>query len=46
MEEYLMHYGIKNQKWGIRRFQNEDGSLTAEGKKKIFQRISIWKGFR
>lgn len=34
MEECLMHYGVKNQKWGIRRFQNEDGSLTAEGKKR------------
>ena len=27
-----MHHGIKGQKWGVRRFQNEDGSLTAEGK--------------
>lgn len=33
-EEYLMHHGIKGQKWGIRRFQNEDGSLTAEGREK------------
>lgn len=31
MAEYLMHHGIKGQKWGIRRFQNEDGSLTKEG---------------
>ena len=30
--EYLSHHGIKGQRWGIRRFQNEDGSLTAEGK--------------
>ena len=30
--EYLQHYGIKGQKWGVRRFQNEDGTLTAEGK--------------
>ena len=29
-----MHYGIKGQKWGVRRFQNEDGSLTLEGKKR------------
>lgn len=28
---YLMHHGIKGQKWGIRRFQNEDGSLTKRG---------------
>ena len=28
----LLHYGIKGQKWGIRRYQNPDGSLTAEGK--------------
>lgn len=30
----LQHHGIKGQKWGIRRFQNEDGSLTDEGKKR------------
>ena len=28
----LYHHGIKGQKWGIRRFQNEDGTLTEEGK--------------
>lgn len=28
----LYHYGIKNQKWGVRRYQNEDGSLTLAGK--------------
>ena len=28
---YVCHYGIKGQKWGIRRFQNEDGSLKAAG---------------
>ena len=27
----LQHHDIKGQKWGIRRFQNPDGSLTAEG---------------
>ncbi len=27
----LAHHGIKGQKWGIRRYQNEDGSLTDEG---------------
>ena len=29
----LYHHGIKGQKWGVRRFQNEDGSLTDAGKK-------------
>ena len=28
---YLAHHGVKGQKWGIRRYQNPDGSLTAEG---------------
>lgn len=28
----LEHHGIKGQRWGIRNFQNEDGTLTAEGK--------------
>ena len=32
--EILAHYGIKNQKWGVRRFQNEDGSLTPEGRER------------
>ena len=27
----LYHYGVKGQKWGIRRYQNPDGSLTEEG---------------
>lgn len=30
----LYHHGIKGQKWGVRRFQNEDGSLTAKGVKR------------
>ena len=30
----LYHHGIKGMKWGIRRYQNEDGSLTAAGKKR------------
>lgn len=30
--DYLMHYGIKGQKWGVRRYQNTDGSWTAAGR--------------
>lgn len=34
-EEYLAHHGILGQKWGVRRYQNPDGSLTEEGRKRI-----------
>ena len=30
-DAYLVHHGIKGQKWGVRRFQNKDGSYTKEG---------------
>ena len=30
----LQHHGIKGQKWGVRRFQNADGSLTTAGKQR------------
>lgn len=33
-DAYLEHHGIKGQKWGIRRFQNPDGSLTPAGEKR------------
>ena len=33
---YLYHHGIKGMKWGIRRYQNEDGSLTSKGKKRYY----------
>lgn len=33
-DEYLEHYGTKGQKWGIRKYQNEDGSLTPEGRER------------
>lgn len=31
-EDYIEHYGTKGQKWGTRKYQYEDGSLTPEGK--------------
>lgn len=31
---YLAHHGVKGMKWGVRRYQNEDGSLTEAGKKR------------
>ena len=33
--DYLMHHGVLGQKWGVRRYQNADGSLTAAGKQKL-----------
>ena len=35
----LYHYGVKGMKWGVRRYQNADGSLTPAGKKK-YDRMS------
>lgn len=32
---YLEHHGIKGQRWGVRRFQNKDGSLTNAGRKRL-----------
>lgn len=34
MSEYLMHHGIKGQKWGVRRYQYTDGTLTPAGRKR------------
>ena len=31
---YLAHHGVKGQRWGVRRYQNKDGSLTPAGKKR------------
>ena len=38
MEYELYHWGIKGMKWGIRRFQNKDGSLTPAGRKRYEDR--------
>lgn len=33
-ESELYHHGIKGMKWGVRRYQNDDGTLTGAGKKR------------
>lgn len=35
MSTYLIHHGIKGQRWGIRRYRNKDGTLTEAGKKRL-----------
>ena len=44
-DDYLAHHGVKGQRWGIRRYQNADGTLTEAGKKKYnkFQTVETKK---
>lgn len=45
LEDYISHHGILGQKWGVRRYQNSDGTLTAAGKrhvKKIEKQDAKW----
>lgn len=41
----LYHYGKKGMKWGVRRYQNEDGSLTAAGERR-YARDAREKGYK
>lgn len=37
MQEFLYHHGIKGQRWGVRRYQYADGTLTPAGKKRYYK---------
>lgn len=54
-DEYLAHHGIKGQRWGVRRFRERDGDLTAagqqrygvgNGRKKSQHRINLEEKYR
>ena len=38
----LCHWGIKGMRWGVRRYQNPDGSLTPAGQKRIAKKDARW----
>ena len=42
---YIQHHGTKGQRWGVRRYQNKDGSLTDAGKKR-YARDASEKGYK
>lgn len=43
MSDHLCHFGIKGMRWGIRRYQNKDGTLTPLGKQRLNEKIESVK---
>ena len=41
LEDVLEHHGIKGMRWGVRRYQNEDGSLTDKGRKRYGYNLDL-----
>lgn len=44
-KDYLEHHGVLGQKWGVRRYQNKDGSLTAAGKRRVYAQGANYGGY-
>lgn len=43
--DYLVHHGIKGQRWGVRRYQNQNGTRTQQGRARRSERKSIGQMF-
>ena len=41
-QEYLQHHGVPGMRWGVRRYQNKDGTLTAKGKARVEEGATLF----
>ena len=42
MNKIIMHFGIRGQRWGVRNYQNPDGSLTSRGAARLQAKDEKW----